>query len=88
MISESDAPVLDDYPEMSVTQCVELCRGRSDRYALLGNAPYRCYCTSVLPQSAQDRACSKFCYPDNGQACGGDDYNLISVYDVGEEQRL
>ncbi|XP_070175352.1 uncharacterized protein [Littorina saxatilis] len=80
--SENDTLVLNDYPEMSVTQCVELCRGRGDTYALLGNNPYRCYCTVQEPDSLPGAACSQFCFNAHGQPCGGFQSNITSVYQV------
>nr|KAG5700067.1 hypothetical protein BaRGS_028304 [Batillaria attramentaria] len=38
--SPTDVLVLSDYHELTVLQCVELCRGRGDKFALLGQNPF------------------------------------------------
>ncbi|XP_025081258.1 uncharacterized protein LOC112556450 [Pomacea canaliculata] len=80
-LSSNKVLVLDNYEEMSVTQCVELCRARGDTYALLGVLPFRCYCSLQKPISSQE-TCNKFCFYPVGQLCGGS--NALSAYTIGE----
>ncbi|KAK7487476.1 hypothetical protein BaRGS_00021317, partial [Batillaria attramentaria] len=79
--SPNDALVLDDYSEMSVIQCVELCRGQGAKYALLGNTPFRCYCSNTSPNKTTEK-CNVFCYAAAGQLCGGADSSTVSAYRV------
>ncbi|KAK7487478.1 hypothetical protein BaRGS_00021319, partial [Batillaria attramentaria] len=79
--SPTDVLVLSDYHELTVLQCVELCRGRGDKFALLGQNPFRCYCSSTHPANTT-RRCDKYCYRNTGQLCGGDQYSTVSAYKV------
>ncbi|XP_046570237.1 uncharacterized protein LOC124278553 [Haliotis rubra] len=76
----TEAAILDNYDDMTIPVCVELCRGQGQSYALLNVTS--CWCSNNISTAIaiSPASCTSFCLTDKGQPCGGPAH--VSAYSV------
>ena len=73
---------IENYDEMTIEYCIEICRVDDFLYAFLWYA--HCSCGHRVPENEAAGKCDRYCEGRKGQICGKDLPDIASVYHIGE----